>query len=157
MTGDLSKQLHALQKSTDDLNALTDRANEIVRRVEVFLREKCRVGGQASVAVDSLTQDHSHDGGPIIEPYLDYERYKGDFRILVSTFIDNELHDSKPWSECSREVKLKALDALPELIGKLHEMVNSQLQETRAKIDHLDSMFPSAAELQQRASASKKG
>ncbi len=43
---DLSQQLRELQKSTEELNAATDKANDVVCRTEIFLKEKCRVGGR---------------------------------------------------------------------------------------------------------------
>src|SRR5258708_32234646 len=76
MTTDLSKQLRELQESTNDLNSLTDKANDIVRRVELFLKEKCRVGGWANVAVPS-EDEREGDPDDAWETYLGYERYKG--------------------------------------------------------------------------------
>jgi hypothetical protein len=156
MAVDLSKQLRELQKSTDDLNALTDKANEVVRRTELFLREKCRVGGRASVPVPSLHEDDDPEG-PAWETYLEYERYKGDYRILVTHLVDGDPHETKPWAECSRDIKLKTLDALPELIGELLKKVRKQIADTQAKVDLLDGMIPSASEVQPRPSAPRKG
>jgi hypothetical protein len=156
MSVDLSKQLRELQKSTDDLNGLTDRANEIVRRTEAFLAEKCRVGKRASVEAPSLHEDDDPNG-PGWETYLEYERYKGDFRILVTHLVGGDPHETKPWAECSRNVKLTTLDALPNLIGELLKKVREQVSDIQAKVDLLDGMIPSASELKPRPSGSRKG
>jgi hypothetical protein len=156
MAVDLSKQLRELQKSTDYLNGLTDKANEIVRRTESFLKEKCRVGKRAGVPAPSLHQDDDPDG-PEWETYLEYERWKGDFRIVVTHLVDGNVHETKPWAECSRDVKLKTLDALPNLVGELLKKVKEQVADIQATVDLLDGMIPSASELQPRPSASRKG
>jgi hypothetical protein len=155
MAVDLSKQLRELQKSADDLNELTDKANEVVRRVEIFLGEKCRVGGYAGVNI--LSDEVPSDEGPDCESYLVYDRYKGDYRILVANCVNGDEVEKKPWAECSREVKLTALDFLPELISSLHAQVKEQIGAAQAKIERLDKMFPSASELQLRPSPAKKG
>jgi hypothetical protein len=156
MTVDLSKQLHELQKSAVDLNAVTDKANDVVRRTEVFLREECRVGGRASVPVYSLHEDDDPEG-PAWETYLEYERHKGDFRILVTHLVDGDPHETKPWAECSRDIKLKTIDALPKLIGELLKKVKQQVADVQAKVDLLDGMIPSADKLPPRPSPSRKG
>jgi hypothetical protein len=157
MTVDLSKQLRELQKSTDDLNGLTDKANEVVRRTEAFLTEKCRVGKGAAVEAPSVHEDNDDPNAPMWETYLEYGRYKGDFRILVTHVVDGDPQETKPWAECSRDLKLKTLDALPKLIGELHKKVREQVADVQAKVDLLDGMIPAASELQPRPSASRKG
>jgi hypothetical protein len=154
VAADLSKQLHELQKSTNDLNALTDKANDVVRRTEIFLKEKCRVGGRAHVCVPP-PDDEEQD--PSLETYLGYERYRGDYRIVVTRVVDGDPQEAKPWAECSRDTKLRTLNALPELIEQLHQKVKKQVAEVQAKVDLLDSMIPSASELQQRPSTTQKG
>ena len=156
MATDLSTQLHELQKSTDDLNAITDKANDVVRRAEIFLREKCRVGGWASVYIPIPEEDEDPEGGPTWETYLRYDRYKGDYRIVVEHSMDGEPHSVKPWAECSRDIKLETLEALPALIEELHKKVRKQIAGVQAKVDRLDSMIPSVADLDQRPSAKGK-
>jgi hypothetical protein len=157
MAVDLSKQLRELQKASDDLNDITDRANDIVGRVEAFLGEQCRVGGEASVPVAFDDADGASEEGPEWETYLQYGRFKGKFRFLVTHTINGDPHETKPWTECSRDIKLKTVEALPELIGKLLETVKSQIGDARAKIDLLEAMLPPGADSQQRSTPSKKG
>jgi hypothetical protein len=61
ISGGAFRQLRELQKSTEDLNGLTDKANEVVRRTETFLAEKCRVGKRASV--DAPCVDEEEEDG----------------------------------------------------------------------------------------------
>jgi hypothetical protein len=157
MAIDLSRQLHELQNSTNDLNALTDKANDVVRRVEIFLRDTCRIGGWGSVYVPPPEDYEEPENGATWETCLEYQRYKGDYRIIVTHLLNSDPHESKPWSECSRDIKLQALEALPALIDELHKKVKKQIAHVQGKIDLLDSMIPSVNELQPRPSAKKKG
>jgi hypothetical protein len=156
MATDFPAQLQALQNSTNDLNALTDKANNVVRRVEIFLRESCRVGGWASAYVPIPEEDENPEDPRTIETYLRYERFKGEYRITVTHLIDGNAQETRPWAECSRDTKLKTLEALPELIDELHKKVSKQVALVQARIDLLDSMIPSVGEPQQRPSATKK-
>lgn len=157
MATDFSAQLSALQNSSNDLNALTDKANDVVRRVEIFLREKCRVGGWASAYVPQPEEDEDPEDPRTYETYLRYERYKGEYRITVTHLMDGEPQETKPWAECSRDMKLMTLEVLPDLINELHKKVSKQVTHIQAKIDLLDSMIPSVGEPQHRPSPRKKG
>jgi hypothetical protein len=145
MEDDHSASLRQLRGASDELNALTDRANELVRRTERYLRDECHVGGTHHVHVPSMdVTAETSDGppGPDWATYLGYERYKGEHRIVVSHLLDADPHEIKPWAECSRDIKLKTLDALPELIQRLLETVNEQIADVRAKLGKLESMIP---------------
>jgi hypothetical protein len=154
MADDLSMQLRELRKSTDELNVLTDKANDLVRRAENFLAQECRVGGPVHVFVSALD---SEGGAPEWSTYLGYERYKGEHRIVVSHLVDGDPHETKAWAECSRDVKLETLDALPKVIQELSKKVREQVADVRAKVDLLDSMIPSAAETQKLPSGRRRG
>jgi hypothetical protein len=143
MADELSMQLRELRKSTDELNVLTDKANDLVRRAENFLSQECRVGGPVHVFVSALEPE---DGSPEWSTYLGYERYKGELRVVVSHLVDGEPHEVKAWAECSRDVKLETLDALPKVILELSKKVRKQVADVKAKVDLLDSMIPPAAE-----------
>lgn len=157
MAVDLSQQLRELQKSTEELNAATDKASDVVRRTEIFLKEKCRVGGHASVEVPSLDEDVDPRDGPFLETYLEYERYKGDYRILVTHLLDGDPRETKPWAECSRDIKLQTLEALPKLIDELLKKVRKQVADVQATVDFLDSMIPSASGFRGGPSTPRKG
>lgn len=157
MAVDLSQQLLELQKSTEELNAASDKANDVVRRTEIFLKEKCRVGGYASVEVPSLAEDVDPPDGPDWETYLEYERYNGDYRIVVTHVLDGEPREKKPWAECSRDIKLETLTALPNLIEKLLKKVRKQVADVQATVDFLDSAIPPASGLRRGPSTPRKG
>ncbi len=156
MAVDLSQQLRELQKSTEELNAATDKASDIVRRTEVFLKEKCRVGGHANVEVPSLLREDPPNG-PIWETYLEYERYKGDYRILVTHLVDGDPHETKPWAECSRHIKPERLEVQPKLTDQLLKKGKKQVAAVQATVDFLDSMIPSASGLPRGPSTPRKG
>ncbi len=64
-----------------------------------------------------------------METYLEYERYNGDYRILVTHVLDGDSHETKPWAEFSRDIKLQTLEALPKLIGELLKKVKKQVAD----------------------------
>jgi hypothetical protein len=157
MADDLSMQLRELRKSTDELNALTDKANDLVRRTESYLSEECRVGGPVHVHVPSLDQDIEPPGGPEWSTYLGYDRYKGELRIVVAHLLDGDEHEVNAWAECSRDIKLAALDALPKLIQEILKKVRKQVADVQAKVDLLDSIIPTSGGSQRRSSAPRRG
>jgi hypothetical protein len=147
MTDDLSKQLLELRKSTDELNVLTDRANELVRRTEQYLIEECRVGGPVYVHVASMDEpvvEEAGPGAPEWSTYLGYDRYKGELRIVVSHVVEGDEHEVKAWAECSRDIKLDTLDVLPKVIQELLKKVRKQVAGVKATVDLLDSMIPAS-------------
>lgn len=156
MADDLSMQLRELRKSTDELNTLTDKANDLVRRTENYLREECRIGGPVHVHVASLDETVESPDGPEWSTYLGYDRYNGELRIVVSHLLDGDPREVKAWAECSRDIKLQSLDALPKLIKELLKKVREQVADIQAKVDLLDSTIPSSDGLQRRSSAPRR-
>jgi hypothetical protein len=159
MADHLSKSLRELRNSTEELNALTDRANDLVRRTERFLSEECRVGGPTSTHVEWM--DQSAEGpngeqGPEWSTYLCYKRHKGEHRIMVEHLLDYDLRESKPWAECSRDVKLETIKALPNLIDELLSKVNDQVSGLQATISQLDSII-SPADASEKPSPRRRG
>lgn len=157
MAIDLSMQLDELQKSANELNALTDKANDIVRRTEIFLTNTCRVGGCTEVPIYPLDDDDEADSETTLQNWLVYERFDGEFRILVTLTEEDKLRDKKPWAECSREMKLRAINSLPKLIDELLKKVRKRVSDAQASVQLLDSTIPAAGETQPRASRSRKG
>jgi hypothetical protein len=156
MENDYSASLRELRESTNKLNALTDRANDLVRRTERFLSEECRVGGPIYVHVESLDEDVEPDG-PCLETYLGYGRFKGEHRIIVEHVLEGDPRGAKPWAECSRDIKLASLDALPTLIKKLLEKVSKQVADVDAKLSALESMVTPNTGTKKPASRRRKG
>jgi hypothetical protein len=160
MEDDHSASLRLLRGASDELNALTDRANELIRRTERYLRDECHIGGTHHVHIPSMdvtAEMANGQTGPEWSTYLGYERYKGEHRIVVSHLVEGDQHELKPWAECSRDVKLKTLDGLPELIHELLETVNEQVADVRAKLGKLESMIPPADGSKARSSRGGKG
>ena len=44
--------------------------------------------------------------------------------------------------ECSRDIKLKTLDALPDLIAELLKKVMEQVADVHEKVSSLENLFP---------------
>lgn len=144
MKDDLSVSLHELRNSTNKLNTLTDRANGLIQRTEYYLSKECRIGGPVNVHIEALDKlDHNDNPNlPEWTSYLGYERHNGEHRIMVTHVLDGDPHESKPWAECSRDIKLKAIEALPSLIEKMLEKVQNQVVELEGRLDRLDRIIP---------------
>lgn len=140
MTDDLSESLRELRNSTKELNALTDKANDRVQRIERFLVQECSVGGEAHVHVKSMDKIPDIPNAPEWSTYLGFERYGGSHRIVVTHLLEGDPRETKPWAECKRNIKVQSLEALPELIAKLSDRVRKQVTDLEDTIQRLDSM-----------------
>ncbi len=160
MTDDLSKSLRELRNSTEELNTLTDQANDLVRCTEHFLSKECRVGGPVVTLIPWMSGDAegpNGEPGPEYCTYLSYKRHNGEHRILVEHTLDHELRVSKPWAESSRDEKLDTIKALPMLIGELSQKVDKQVSEVRATVTALEGLLPSEDASKKPTSRRRRG
>jgi hypothetical protein len=121
MADALSTSIELLRSASPRLNEATTQAGDVVRRVEDFLNDECKLGVTACVAV---VQDDEAEWGT----YLEYRRVGGKFRIaVVDSDFRGENETVKPWSDCSREEKLRSFQHLPQLITKVAEEVQRSI------------------------------
>ena len=137
----LSNALDKLRASSFRLNQLTDEAGAMVAEVEDFLNQECSIGVPVYVSVKE-SDDCAGNGSQ----YLGYQRVGVRFRIAVSWGEDPREDQVKPWSDCTRAVKIETLKMLPDLIGKIGEKVDETIAEVETALSSLSQTFHNSAE-----------
>ncbi len=133
MGRDLHQAVQHLRAATSLLNQNLDEAGATVRAVEDFLNDECNVGIPASVTVSAGTDN---DSGISFGTELSYIRIGPRFRVAVTRWNDANPEDStiKPWSDCTREIKMEAIRKLPELLVEVANQLDEHLKEAQAAI-----------------------
>lgn len=121
MSTSLSASIEKLRKSSSHLNTISDSTNETVRTIEEILRDEFKIGTPAFIKTGS-EEDCS--------TYLEYRKIGNIFRIAV-VWADEygERESAKPWSDCTRKVKIDTIKHLPALLVELTKKVDEQLQQ----------------------------
>lgn len=142
MTGDLTASFAKLKKSSDELNALTDKANETVRRVEKFLVNECRAGTETKVLTGATIEGRLE--------YLGYIKHNGSFRIVVVLEPGGTILTSGQnitlWGECNRDRKLRTIRALPDLVSDIQVELDNRINEASDAIATLHDALPLLAD-----------
>ena len=131
----LRDSFREIQHSSSRLNEITDEANNIIRTTEKFLTDKCKVGIPAFVTI--------YDGtGFMPSKFLEYRKVNSKYRIAVVDAVvgsDGSPVDEyvRPWSECSRDVKLEAIKKLPDLLIKITSNLNERISEAETAISNV--------------------
>ncbi len=130
MSKDITESLARIGEQTARLNQLCDEGAATIRDLEDTL-EKMNVGVSASLTIHSY-EDHS--GWYEYEHFV-YRRIGGRFRIgYASGDCSPESEIEKPWSDCSRQIKIDTLHRLPELVAKIAEEVETRAKEAEKAI-----------------------
>jgi hypothetical protein len=129
--GDLRKEIARLRSLTPELNAVTDRATKIVLAVEHFLNDECQLGLPAFVC----HQDGDAENGVVCYgTRLEYSRWEGKFRLVVSNYkdvegFDQEISDRNAWVNCTRDRKLETVIYIPALLKEIERRVLTTIAE----------------------------
>lgn len=174
MSNELKKRIAALRGMSPRLNSVTDQVSEIVRTVEKTLVEDLNVGIEASVKFHSEPTDQK---GVFREHSLAFGRVgSAGYRLHVVTRtvrdsaqeisgsdISESVHEEQIlWPSCSRDLKLRAFDKLPELLDGIIKNAEGLLQtaeRTAAKIREMVGEFDGPApprESSDRSSRSRR-
>ncbi|MDZ4684310.1 MAG: hypothetical protein SH850_04420 [Planctomycetaceae bacterium] len=139
MEPELAKALARLKTSADRLNTLCDQAAANVRAIEAYLSDECRVGITCEIVVE-----HSDDDDNPFALKLAYGRWADKFRVFLSWnhFRYPEADESKPWTECSRDEKLKTIEFLPTLVQKIAEETEARISRAASALAVLDKAIP---------------
>jgi hypothetical protein len=158
MTSELKKRLAALRGISPRLNAVTDQVSEIVRSVETTLVEELRIGTEAKVLFHS---EPGAEAGTSLQTYLAFGRVgSAGHRVHILTLVVRDIVEDRGtaatsetlkaeqtlWPSCSREMKLRAFEKLPDLLDKIVQNAEGLLQtadQTAAKVREMvgDSEF----------------
>jgi hypothetical protein len=149
MTSELKARLAALRGISPRLNAVTDQVSEIVKSVETTLVEDLSIGTEAKVLFHS---EPGAEAGTSLQCYLAFGRVgSAGYRLHVLTFVVRETMDEKGavttsetlkaeqtlWPSCSRELKLRAFERLPDLLDAIVQNAEGLLQtadQTAARV-----------------------
>lgn len=141
--GDLRSRIAHLRSLTPELNAATDRATRLVQAVEHFLDEECRLGIPAYVEIN--TED-SNNGQFRSGNRLEYARWEGKFRLLVSDFWEDandpegpNITDRLPWVNCTRDRKLATIYGIPHLLDRIAKRVESTIRDANETSSTVES------------------
>jgi hypothetical protein len=140
MSNELKKRIAALRGMSPRLNSVTDQVSEIVKSVEKTLVEELNIGIEASVKFHA---EPAAEEGVSREHFLSFNRVgSAGYRLHVAT---RAVRDSQQfsgssqtsetsnweqvlWPSCSREMKLRAFDKLPELLDRIIKNAEGLLQ-----------------------------
>ncbi len=171
MTDELKRRLARLREIAPRLNAATDQASRLVAQVGRFLVEELHIGISAEVFYEELPAGTDDDNRALwIRHSLAFGRSGGSFRIHVvretvaledgASARTTLAQERLLWPSCSREMKLKAFEKLPELLDKIIEKVERLAQTseaTRSRVEDMIGEQESDEEFQGRATVSEIG
>jgi hypothetical protein len=140
MTNELLRRISALRGINPRLNSVTDQVTEIVKSVEKTLVDELKIGIDAS---QWFLTEFGGEKGTTMEHYLSFNRVgSAGYRIHVAivTMRDTSEETGTPgtqekvneerilWTSCSREMKLKAFEKLPDLLDSIITSAESLMQ-----------------------------
>lgn len=158
MTNKLLERIAALRGINPRLNSVTDQVTEIVTTVEKTLVEELKIGIDAS---QWFQTEFGGEEGRSREYYLSFNRVgAAGFRIHVAilTVRDTSEETGKAgtretlneerilWTSCSREIKLKAIEKLPELLDSIISGAESLVQTADLTATRIKQMVSEEAE-----------
>jgi hypothetical protein len=127
----LKARLSELREITPRLDAATDRASEVVAKVERYLVYELGVEVSARVY---LGEDRYLAFGPVDDEHQIHIVVEGPFQ-----------ERRVEWPSCSRELKLKAFDKVPALLEKIFQEADRLAEEAETTACHLDEMLGDTA------------
>jgi hypothetical protein len=150
MTDELKRRMAKLREIAPRLNAATDQASKLVAQVEKFLVEELHLGVSAEVGYEELPAGTDDDRVLRVRQSLAFGRSGGSFRIHVlrETITVDEDTSARTtlsrerilWPSCTREIKLKAFEKLPDLLDRIideAERLTGTSEATRAKVEEM--------------------
>ncbi len=153
MTHELLKRISALRGINPRLNSVTDQATEIVRSIEKTLVEELKIGIDAT---EWFLTESGAEPGVTRQHYLAFNRvgstgYRINVSIVTNRGTPQEIGDSATtkkleeerilWPSCSRELKLKAFEKLPDLLDKIIKSAEGLLQSADDTVSRINEMF----------------
>ncbi len=139
MSDALSSAVSKLRASSARLNQLTDEAAATVKEVEEFLGQECSIGISTSLQVQKAAEPGDDD------VYLEYRRIGSRFRIAYvrCPYDGTQTEHVKPWSDCSRNVKLQIIKKLPDLLAAIAKKVDDRIEEAEKTMESVSQVLQS--------------
>jgi hypothetical protein len=142
MTPELKQSIDSLKKISPELNRVTDRASQIVARVEKLLNQELSIG---IPGVQFLKEEGIAPNGTR-EWYVVYKRVDGLFRIAIEEGLredeDAELktEETTLWAQAPRELKLVSVAGLPDLLAYITQEAERIMTKADAAADAIEKM-----------------
>ena len=130
-TASLSGSLRDLRESTTILNNLTENATQTIQEVERFIGDDCQLGIEARIPIGDY-------GNASVE--MVYTRYTSAWRIALRFGNDAGIVSEKPWTDCSRDLKIWSIEHLPTLVMHLETLVAERIAAAEESLSYLDSI-----------------
>lgn len=149
-TESLHQSLERIRALSPKLNEATDQANEVVAAVVTFLNKDCSIGLPASAVV--YKYEDQEDNAELL--VVSYERWNGEYQIVVTlsnvcgATCEADIEVRKAWDQCPRDLKLKALRKLPELLHNIAERAEKLIVETTRTAEVIGDMLGALREQQ---------
>jgi hypothetical protein len=138
MADPLRPRLDRLEELSKKVNTASDEAVRIVQGVESHLSDTLHIGIRAIVEIDMDENAEEYRG---ITRFLVYGRHGPKFRFFV---IEENGKDEKETilANCTREVKLGAYNALPELLDTLITAFEKTLEQLAKNSKMIQALVP---------------
>ncbi len=120
--------------SADALANVTDELNSKIAEAETSLAA-LKLGVRASVLI---REDTNSETGLSWYSHLSFGKWEKSWRLLYETSSD--FHDeveTTPLTNASREVRLQAIDVMPDLLLAMVESAEKEADEVKSKLDAL--------------------
>lgn len=139
MSDALSSAVSKLRTSSARLNQLTDDAAATVKEVEDFLGRECSIGIPSYLQIQKAAEPGDDD------VFLAYCRIGSSFRIahVRCPYDGSENEYVKPWSDCSRDVKLETIKKLPDLLTAIAKNVDDRIEEAEKTMRSVSQVLQS--------------
>ena len=120
----MSELLPKLGDAAGRLNKSFDAISERVTNIEFHLANECKLG------IHTIVWQENNPLG------LAYLRWGREWRIVVVFDVDEDgqVKDSKPWSDCNREIKLSTVSLIPMLLADLTDEADRQAKAAEAAL-----------------------
>ncbi len=130
--------LAKLKDSADELNSITDQTADMVRDIEEYLSIECSIGFDLSIVFENKP-------GGTTKKSLEYRRIGQNYRIAVcveSIYAASSMK-SKAWSDCNRDLKIKSIQHLPDLIEAITKKVEDDISRAEESATTVADVFKS--------------
>jgi hypothetical protein len=156
VTEPLQEQIARLRVLAPRLNDVTDRAAKLVQLVEKLLVEELSIGISCRALVKTVQSEQDDYSAT---HYLQFDRYDGKFRLVVTINTYNNGHEDEKttlWAALPRDMKLASFQRIPDLLADLSDKVEKAIQETEGAGRTIQELVKAIGEPLAKSSTSKK-
>ncbi len=143
MADPLRPRLERLEELSKKVNAASDDAVRIVQGVESYLSDRLHIGIRGEIDID--VDENSEEDRATLREFV-YGRHGPKFRFFVVETISTPGKGREKretiFANCTRDVKLAAYRALPELLDVLIDSFGETLEQLTKSSDMIHELLP---------------